>query len=175
MFSPFLGKLFKDFIDVFCIYSLRVDHCSRLKEVFNRYDEYGGQLNPKRDHLAQPRVKLLGHMISENGIEADPKKVKALMFLPSPKDSKQLSTFIHKVKYMFRFIPLSSQLLFPQVAKEDPLLWTKNCEEVFHKVKEILEALPTMQSSNFEKLFYVNPSMGEDAIGAMFIQKGKII
>ena len=78
---------------------------------FKRYDECGGQLNPKKCHLAQPRVKLLGHMISENGIEADPDKVKALMLLPSPKDTRQLATFIQKVKYLSRFINLSSQLL----------------------------------------------------------------
>ena len=48
----------------------------------------------------QPRVKLLGHIISENGIEVDPDKVKDLMVLPSPKDSKELASFIQKVKYM---------------------------------------------------------------------------
>ena len=51
---------------------------------FARYDECGGQLNPKKCHLAQLRVKLLGHVISENGIEADPEKVEALLLLSSP-------------------------------------------------------------------------------------------
>lgn len=84
--SPFLGKFVHDFIDDFCIYSSRLEHCSKLKEVFQRYDKCGEQLNPKKCHLAHPRVKLLGHMISENGLEADPEKVKAHMLLPTPKD-----------------------------------------------------------------------------------------
>ena len=103
-----MGKFVKDFIDDFCIYSDRLLHCSKLEMVFKRYDECGGQLNPKKCHLAQPRVKLLGHVISQNGIEADPDKVKALMTLPTPKDTKQLATFIHKVKYLSRFMSLSS-------------------------------------------------------------------
>ena len=137
---PFLGKCVKDFIDDFCIYSSRQDHCEKLAQVFERYDECGGQLNPKKCFLAQPRVKLFGHMVSENGIEADPDKVKPLILLPSPKDTKQLATFIQKVKYMARFIPLSSQLLYPlqQAAKHDPLVWTKECETVFQDVKEVL-------------------------------------
>ena len=53
-------------------------------------------------------MKLLGHMVSENGIEADPEKVKAIILLPSPKDTKHVATFVQKVKYMARFIPLSS-------------------------------------------------------------------
>ena len=103
----------------------------KLKEVFQWYDECGGQLNPKKCHLARPRVKLLGHVVSKNRIKDDPKKVKALILLPSPKDTKQLATFIHKVKYMSCFISLSSQLLYPlqSKAKDDPLMWTKGCEE----------------------------------------------
>ena len=96
------------FIDDFCVYSTRVEHCEQLEMVLKHYDDCGGQLNPKKCFFAQPRVKLLGHMVSENGIEADPDKVKAIMLLPSPQSTKQLATFIQKVKYMARFIPFSS-------------------------------------------------------------------
>ena len=173
--SPFIGSFVKDFIDDFCVYSSRAEHCEKLEMVLKRYDECGGQLNPKKCFLAQPRVKLLGHMVSENGIEADPEKVKAIMLLPSPKDTKQVATFVQKVKYMARFIHLSSQLLYPlqQVAKHDPLQWDEQCEEVFQCVKEVLGGLPAMQAPDWEQPFYVNPSVGEDAIGAMFLQKGK--
>ena len=40
-------------------------------------------------------------------------------------------------------------------------------------VKDVLGALPTMKAPNFEETFYVNPSIGEDAIGALLLQKGK--
>ena len=40
-------------------------------------------------------------------------------------------------------------------------------------VKDVLGALPTMQAPNFEETFYVNPFVGEDAIGALLLQKGK--
>ena len=76
---------------------------------------------------------------------------------------------------MARFIPLSSQILYPlqQAAKNDPLNWDKECEEVFQNVKEIIGAMPAMQAPDWEQVFYVNPSIGEDAIGAMLLQKGK--
>ena len=110
---PFIGKCVQAFIDDFCVYSPRVEHCEKLEMVLKHYDDCGGQLNPKKCFFAQPRVKFLGHMVSENGIEADPDKVKAIMLLPSPESTKQLATFIQKVKYMARFISLSSQLLYP--------------------------------------------------------------
>lgn len=173
--SPFIGSFVKDFIDDFCVYSTRAEHCEKLEMVLSRYDECGGQLNPKKCSFAQPRVKLLGHMLSENGIEADPDKVKAIILLPSPKDAKQLATFVYKVKYMARFIPLVSQVLYPlqQVAKHDPLVWNEECEVLFQNVKEILGGLPAMQAPDWNQVFYVNPSVGEDAIGAMLLQKEK--
>ena len=165
----------KDFIDDFCVYNSQSEHCEKLALTFKCYDECGGQLNPKKCFLGQPRVKLLGHIVSKNVIEADPKKAKALILLPKPKDTKQLAIFIQKVKYMSRFISLSSQLLYPvqQVTKHEPLQWNGECEEVFQHVKEVLGSMPTMQAPNFEEEFYVNPYIGDDAIGAMLLQKGK--
>ena len=58
-------------------------------------------------------MKIVGHVVSENGIEADLDKVKSIIILPSPMTTKQLATLIQKVMYMSRFIPLSSQLLYP--------------------------------------------------------------
>lgn len=53
-------------------------------------------------------------MLSENVIEANLDKVKALILLPSLSSTKQLATFIQKVKYKAaRLIPLLSQILYP--------------------------------------------------------------
>ena len=78
-------------------------------------------------------MNLLGHVVSENGIEANLDKVRSIILLPLPMTTKQLATFVQKVKYMARFIPLSSQLLYPlqQVVKHDPLKWNDQCKEVF--------------------------------------------
>ena len=40
-------------------------------------------------------------------------------------------------------------------------------------MKEVLGAMPAMQAPNWEEVFYVNPSVGEDAIWAMLLQWGK--
>ena len=101
--------------------------------------------------------------------------MEALLLLSSPKDTKQVATFIQKMKYLSWFIPFASQLQYPlqQEAKNDPLEWTHACEEVFEQVKDVLSTLPVMQAPDWEKEFYVNPSVGDDAIGAMLLQRGR--
>ena len=59
------------------------------------------------------------------------------------------------------------------MTKHDLLVWDKECEAVFLSVKETLGALPAMQAPDWEQTFYVNPLVGEDAIGSMLWQKGK--
>ena len=86
--SPFIGSCVKDFIDDFCFYSTRDEHCDKLQMVLEHYEECGGQLNPKKCFFSQPRVKQLGHMVSKKGIEANPVKVKAIILLSLPKDTK---------------------------------------------------------------------------------------
>ena len=46
-------------------------------------------------------------------------------------------------------------------------------KEIFQSVKEVLGAMPTMQARNWKEVLYINPSVEEDAIGAMLLQKGK--
>ena len=65
-------------------------HCEKLQMVLAHYDECEGKLNPNRCHSRQPRVKLLGHAVSENGIEADSNKVKLIILLPLPRQLQSI-------------------------------------------------------------------------------------
>ena len=80
--APFIGNFVKAFIDDFYVYSNQVEHCVKMQMVLASYNECGGKLNPKKCHLGQPRVKLLGHVVLENGIEADSDKVKSIILFP---------------------------------------------------------------------------------------------
>ncbi|MCO5599374.1 hypothetical protein L7F22_053476 [Adiantum nelumboides] len=169
VFNPFLGKFVKGFIDDFCVYNSRKEHVQKLEMTFARYDECGGQLNPKKCHLAQPGVKLLGHVISENGIEADPKKVKALLLLSSPKDTRQLATFVilccitiladldgAEHKYRVNGYGLKKYLAcLMTVVTEEMLLMEKENEKVIENVNEVsgdeLQHLFTLETSACHK------------------------
>ena len=50
------------------------------------------------------KVTLLGHLVSENGIEANPGKVESLLLRDPPTTAKELASFVHKLRYLSRFI-----------------------------------------------------------------------
>ncbi|RVW75857.1 Retrovirus-related Pol polyprotein from transposon 297 [Vitis vinifera] len=57
--------------------------------------------------------KLLGHMVSERGIEVDPDKIKAILDMPAPKTEKDIRGFLGRLQYISRFIAILTDILPP--------------------------------------------------------------
>ena len=53
----------------------RQNHVNDLKKVFERCIRYGISLNPKKSFFALDEGKLLGFIVSKNGIYIDPERV----------------------------------------------------------------------------------------------------
>ena len=47
------------------------------------------QLNPKKYTFGVTSRKLLGHIISERGIEVDSEKIKAILDMPGPRTERE--------------------------------------------------------------------------------------
>ena len=152
VFQDFFGKSIRIFIDDFCIYSRRALHLTRVREGLKQINDLGGQLNPDKFHVGEDEVILLGHKISCKGIEVDPSKVQVLINLPSPRSVKEVASLIQKVKYMSRFIYLSSQLLHPlqKLTQQVEFSWREDLEEYFCSIKQVLSSLPTLMPPCFK-------------------------
>ncbi|MCO5552704.1 hypothetical protein L7F22_006221 [Adiantum nelumboides] len=172
-FQPFFGKSIRVFLDDFCTYSDRALHCQRIEEGLQRLYQYGGQLNPNKCHVAEKEVVLLGYVISQEGIKVDPSRVPTILDLPPPNSARQVITFVQKVRCMSRFIHLLSQIISPlqQLANQEVFSWEQEHLECFNEVKEVLGSLPTIMPPDPQRTYYLCPSVGLDAFGAILMQK----
>ena len=50
-------------------------------------------MNPSKCQILQQQFKYLGHVITKEGIRADPKKVAAILKMPIPRNLRQLRSF----------------------------------------------------------------------------------
>ncbi|MCO5596850.1 hypothetical protein L7F22_050920 [Adiantum nelumboides] len=171
IFQPFFGKSIRVFLDDFCTYSGRALHCQRVEKGLQRLYQYGGQLNPDKCHVVEKEVVLLGHVISQEGIKVDPSRAQAILDLPPPNSARQVITFVQKVRYMSRFIHLLSQIISPlqQLANQEVFSWEQEHLECFNEVKEVLG--PTIMPPDPQGTYYLCPSVGLDAFGAVLMQK----
>ena len=72
----------------------REGHFEALDKFLARAEKYNLRLNPKKCVFGVTSGKLLGHIVSQKGIEVDPDNIKAIKEMPAPKIEKEVRGFI---------------------------------------------------------------------------------
>ena len=73
--------------------------CDRLEEVLQRLEGVGLKIKGSKCQLFQPEVEYLGHIVSAEGVAADPKKVEAVQNWPTPRCVKDIRSFLGLCSY----------------------------------------------------------------------------
>ena len=81
------------------------EHLHHLRVVFMRCRNFGISLNPKKSMFGMDEGKLLGHIISKDGIHIDPSRVEAIQHIDLPCKKKEIRAFNGKMNFLCRFIP----------------------------------------------------------------------
>jgi hypothetical protein len=81
-----IGRFIVIYLDVVNIYSKSdEEHLLHLKRVFEKCRKFGISLNPKKSIFALEEGKLLGHIISKDGIKIDPSMIEAIQKVEHPR------------------------------------------------------------------------------------------
>ncbi|XP_039156228.1 uncharacterized protein LOC120287482 [Eucalyptus grandis] len=89
------------------------DHVGVLQKLFKRLRKFKLCLNPTKCVFGTRSGKLLGFMVSNNGIEIDPSKVKAICDLRSSTTTKEVHSLMGWLNYVARFICQLSETTKP--------------------------------------------------------------
>ena len=85
------------YLDDITVFSQSDDeHLKHLKQTFLKCRKFGLFLNPKKSHFAVQEGKLLGHLVSADGIRIDPERVKAILKISLPRSKKDVQSFMVK-------------------------------------------------------------------------------
>jgi hypothetical protein len=77
------------YLDNITMYSTsNKQHVEHLKKVFQKFRKFDISLNPKKSHFGVEEGKLLGHIISKEGINIDPNKVEGILNIDTPRRKK---------------------------------------------------------------------------------------
>ena len=63
------------------------------------------RLNKEKCVFSKSEVMFYGHILSANGIKADPKKIDAIKNAPPPQNISEVKSLLGVAQYVFRFIP----------------------------------------------------------------------
>ena len=88
---PILNTFVMVYIDDIIIFSETLTlHIEHLREVFELLKKAGMKVKIQKCRFAQKSVEYLGHIVSAEGIKADPKKLLAVRNFPPPKNLNEL-------------------------------------------------------------------------------------
>jgi len=152
------------------------EHMSHLEQIFRKFREYNVTINIKKSQFLQSQILFLGHIISKEGIQMDPEKVKAIQNFQPPKNRKQLQSFIGFINFYRKYIrDLSKQTsqISDLLKKGTPWNWTEQHEATFVEIKELFLKDIMIQYPNFEEEFYISTDASSRAIGAELFQIDK--
>ena len=142
--------------------------------VFIKYRKYGISLNPRKSNFALEEGKLLGHIISKEGIRIDPDRVKGILRVEEPRSKKEIQSFIYQVNFLRRFIPSFAEILMDiayMLRKDHDIKWTAKSKKSFKDIKQAISEAPILVSPYFEKYFLVFSYASEHTVAAILLQK----
>ena len=89
-----------------CIISSRTaeEHIERLREVFQRFTDANLTINPLKCEFIRQLVPFLGHIVSRDGIQADPAKTSAMRQYPVPKSVTEVKSFSGLCSHYRRYV-----------------------------------------------------------------------
>ena len=122
------------------------EHMDRLGQVFDRLSAAGLKLKPSKCRLFQRRVAFLGHIVSREGVEADPSKIAAIVDWPVPRNVTEVRSFVGLASYYRNFVPNFSMIaapLFDLTKKGVPFVWDERCKKAFGLLKQRLTTAPS--------------------------------
>jgi hypothetical protein len=150
------GKFIVIYLDDVTVFSQSHDeHLRHLRQVFKKCRRFGISLNPKKCLFRLEEGKLLGHIISKEGVRIDPSRIEAILKLEHPRNLKELQSFIGKINFLRRFIPNLAELLRNiknMIKKEVKIKWDSESRQSFEQVKRALTEAPVLISPDFLKI-----------------------
>ena len=175
------------FLDDLIIFSKTYEeHLDRLQLVFEKLRESGLKLSPKKCNLFMQKVKYVGHIVSEEGIETDPEKVQKVLNWPTPHTPEEIRKFIGFIGYYRKFIPNFSKISKPltemmpktnnskdkkhkQAKKE--FKWGKEQMDAFQHLKELLTSPPILGFADYDLPFELHTDASKLGLGAVLYQE----
>jgi hypothetical protein len=151
-----------------------IEHCEHLKRVFLKCRKFGLSLNPKKSLFSMKEGKLLGHIVSAEGVRIDPSRVEAIQTLSFLRSRKEVQSFLGKINFLRRFVSNFVEmvkLITTMLRKGNEIKWTIESRNSFDQIKKSLTEAPVLISPDYSKDFFIFSFSSFDTVAVVLLQK----
>ncbi|CAN6566554.1 unnamed protein product [Malus baccata var. baccata] len=175
IFSDMIEKIIEVFMDDFSVYGDSFYTClHNLSLVLKRCQETNLVLNWEKCHFMVSHGLVLGHIISENGIEVDKSKVELVSSLPLPTTVREVRSFLGHAGFYRRFMKDFSMIFRPLcrlLQKDVTFDMNEECVVAFNKLQELLSTAPVIIPPDWSLPFELMCDASNYVVGAVLGQR----
>ncbi|XP_026416602.1 uncharacterized protein LOC113327496 [Papaver somniferum] len=121
--------------------------------------------------FGQDQLGYLGHIISEEGVVADPTKIDNMTRWPTLVTIKYLRGFLGLNGYYRKFVRNYGIISKPitDLLKKNSFHWDSSAQTSFEKPKKVVTSTPVLVLPDFGKLFELSTDACDTGVGAVLM------
>jgi hypothetical protein len=174
IFFDMIEEIMEVFMDDFSVYGKTFDDClENLDKVLQRCEEKHLVLNWEKCYFMVREGIVLGHLVSEHGIEVDRVKIEVIELLPPPINIKGIRSFVGHAGFYHQFIKDFSHIARPLanlLAKDVPFEFDEACLKAFETLKKALTSAPIIQPPDWSLSFEIMCDASDFVVGVVLGQ-----
>ena len=123
-------------------------------------------------------MSFLGHIISEEGIRVDLKKIEVIIEWKPPRNVTEVRSFLGLTSYYRRFVKGFSMIAAPMtrlLQKNVRFEWSKKCQASFQKLKAFLIEASVLTQPTYSKEYVIFSDASLNGLGCVLMQGGKVV
>ncbi|KFK26623.1 hypothetical protein AALP_AA8G272900 [Arabis alpina] len=134
------------------------------------------ELNPAKCTFGVTSGEFLGYIVTQRGIEANPKQIAAIANLPSPKNKREVQRLSGRIAALNCFISRSTDrsLPFYQLLRGNKsFAWDDKCESAFQDLKQYLTTPPILSKPELGETLYLYVSITDAAVSEVLVREDR--
>lgn len=148
VFNVYLDKFLKVFVDDLNVHSFSwEEHLKHLRYVLLHLKEVNLKLNSGKFDFAKFSLSFLGYVVSHDGTQPSPKKIKTITNFLVPTIIINVQAFLGLTCHYKNYIKGYSHMTIPllELTKKDvAFVWNPNYQSAFETLKDALVSAPIM-------------------------------
>ena len=94
-------------------------HETEVRETMKKLENAGSRLNPKKYEFFKKEIHWVGHKIGQHGIRPLQDKLESKTKIDTPKNEKELKSFLGAIQYLSNYIKNSKHRHSDKITEEE--------------------------------------------------------
>uniref|UniRef100_A0AB38Z2N6 RNA-directed DNA polymerase n=1 Tax=Panta errantivirus TaxID=3078412 RepID=A0AB38Z2N6_9VIRU len=175
-----IGKICYIYMDDVIVFGKSVDeHLENLETILKTLNSANLKIQLDKSEFLHKQIEFLGHIVTDEGIKPNIKKIEAIKMFQAPKTIKQLRSFLGLMGYYRKFIRDYAMIAKPltnilrgetKISSTKKISLSEEQIKCFDKLKHILSSSDILIYPDYNQPFILTTDASDYAIGAVLSQ-----